>query len=129
MVQPGVTNSCEPPKGAMFESLGNAFVSARQKASGMALKALINQRLEPFGQVTDLEIDSAQRQARIVVMLKGESIPLEIRIDSYQLQAIESRWFLSVHRVWTSREWVTAVLEKFVVGRQFPVPEAARLAL
>jgi hypothetical protein len=34
-----------------------------------------------------------------------------------------------VQRIRTSREWLTAVLEEFVTGRQFPVPEAARLAL
>lgn len=113
----------------MFEALGNAFQSARQKACATALQAFINHQMERFGQVTELEIDSLQKKARIVLALKGETVPVEIQIEAYQLQQIDTRWFLSVRQVQTSREWVTALLEEFVVGRQFPVPEAARLAL
>jgi hypothetical protein len=113
----------------MFEALGNAFLSARQKACERALQALINRRMERFGQVTELEIDSRQKKARIVVSLKGESAPVEIQIESYQLQEVHSQWCLSVQSIRTSREWLTAVLEEFVTGRQFPVPAAAKLAL
>ena len=113
----------------MLESLGNALLSARQKACEAILKSLINQRIEKFGQVTRLEIDAVQKQALIQLALKGELVPLEIRIESYQLQSVESQLFLSVQKVSTSREWITAALEEFVVGRQFAVPEAARLAL
>jgi len=113
----------------MFESLGNALLSVRQKACETAVKTLVNQRIEKFGRVTQLEIDSVQKRARFEIALKGELTPLEVHIESYQLQSAESQWFLSVQKVRTSREWITAALEQFVVGRQFPVPEAVKLAL
>jgi len=113
----------------MFESLGNALLSARQKALEAAIKSLVNQRIEKYGQITQLEIDSVQKRARLEIALKGEPAPLEVHIDAYQLQSVESRLLLSVQKVRASREWVTAALEDFVVGRQFPVPDAAKLAL
>ena len=113
----------------MLEYLGNAILSARQKACEAILKSLINQRIEKFGQVTQLEIDAVQKKAQIQITLKGEQVPIDILVDSYQLQSVESQLLFSVQKVRTSREWITAALEEFVVGRQFAVPEAARLAL
>jgi len=113
----------------MFESLGNALLSARQKACEAAIKTLLNQRIEKFGRVTQLEIDSVQKRARFEIALKGELAPIEVQIDSYQLRSSETQLFLSVQKVRTSRDWITAALEEFVVGRQFAIPEAARLAL
>jgi hypothetical protein len=113
----------------MFESLGNALLSARQKACEAAIKSLVNQRIQKFGQVTELEIDSVQKRARFEIALKGELTSVEVHIDAYQLQSAESQLLLSVQKIRTSREWITAALEEFIVGRQFAVPDAARLAL
>ena len=113
----------------MFESLGNALQSARKKALEAAIKSLVNQRIEKYGQIMQLEIDPVQKRARLEIALKGEVTPLEVHIDAYELQSAESRLLLSIQKIRASREWITAALEDFVVGRQFPVPEAAKLAL
>jgi hypothetical protein len=113
----------------MFESLGNALQSARQKALEAAIRSLVNQRIEKYGQIIQLEIHPVQKRARLEIALKGEPAPLEVHIDAYELQSAEARLLLSIRKIRASREWITAALEDFVVGRQFPVPEAARLAL
>jgi hypothetical protein len=52
-----------------------------------------------------------------------------INVASYELSEKNGEIHLAVQNVTASREWITAVLNKYVVSRTFPLPNAARMLL
>lgn len=57
--------------------------------------------------------------------LVGESEPIEIEISRYNLNGKGDQLQLTVEAATTSREWVSAALREFVVGREFSIPKPA----
>jgi len=92
-----------------------------------ALKAHINREIEAFGVVRQLSIDTSKKTMRIELDLNGESAPISVDIDSYELNEKDGVLRIAFQEMNASREWISAVLKKYVVGQAFPLPNAARL--
>ena len=95
----------------------------------LALKAFINREIESFGKVSDLAIDTSRKTLRAELDLKGEPSPISIEVAAYELSETNGVVRITFHNVTTSREWITGVLNKYIVGRPFSLPNAARMFL
>lgn len=91
----------------------------------VALPMLNNAWLKPFGHATSLKLDSSNRSAEILLELKGEQTPLKIQIQDYEVLREADGTFIVVKSVTTSREWMTAMAQEYVVGRRLAVPPEA----
>jgi hypothetical protein len=113
----------------MFESIINTIGTAKDRLVEASARSFINGKIEPFGSVTRLEIDSRQKKISAEVLLKGETSPILIEVDPYELTQTGEETRLVIRSAKGSREWIDAVLQHFVVGKPQKVPEALRLAL
>ena len=75
--------------------------------------------------MTELSIDTKNKQIRLRLDLAGEAEPLEVHILKYRLTAEEGGTYLIVEEAVASREWVGSALREFVVGQRLPVPDKA----
>jgi hypothetical protein len=91
-------------------------------ASFVAQKVL-RQKLEPFGELLDFQLQSRQQSARLKVLLKGESEPISVLVDQYQVTQERGETAVVVAKATASREWITRLLQEFVVGKRFPIPQ------
>jgi hypothetical protein len=91
----------------------------------VALPMLNNAWLKPFGHATSLKLDSTKKCAEIILELKGEQTPLNIHVQEYEVVREPGGTFVVVKAVTTSREWMTAMARKYVVGRKLAVPPEA----
>jgi hypothetical protein len=106
--------------------VSNPFTSLKETVLGLALKAFLNHEIEPFGRVRELAIDTNRKTMRAEVDLKGEPSPISIEVGAYELNETNGVVHIAFQNVITSKEWITGVLNKYVVGRPFPLPNAAR---
>lgn len=74
-------------------------------------------------------MDSANRRIRLRLALRGEVDPVDLDIRGYELERTGEGDWLTVVDAAASREWVTAALQQFVVGRRFRIPAQAAGAL
>ena len=88
----------------------------------MALPVLNRSFLAPYGQARELRINSTNKTAEILVELKGEQEPLSVHIGRYEFSQQGSDTFVTIHAVKASREWMTGLAEKFLVGRPIKLP-------
>jgi hypothetical protein len=109
--------------------MSNPFTSLKETALGLALRAFINREIEPFGSVSQLALDTTRKTLRAELDLKGEPSPISINVAAYELSEKNGVVHIAFQNVTTSREWITAVLNKYVVGHTFPLPNAARMFL
>lgn len=92
------------------------------------VRTLLNSRLSTIGTITDLSLDTADRRVRIRMALRGErgaSDVADLRYDIHHAHG--SDWLTLVGAV-TSREWLTAALQQFALGRPVAIsPNGARV--
>jgi hypothetical protein len=109
--------------------MNNPFTSLKETVLRAAIKAFINREIEEFGVATELAIDTSKKTMRVELDLKGEASRIQINVGLYELSEKGGEVHLSLQNVTASREWITAVLNKYVVGRTFRLPDAARMLL
>src|SRR5689334_10730800 len=87
-----------------------------------------NHKYEPLGKMTKLQIDATNQKASLEVELKGETQPLQITIQSYEVTDVGGKSFLEVKQMQTSREWMNIVAAELIKGGKlkFEIPEIAR---
>lgn len=96
-----------------------------QKGAEAALGAL----LRDYGTVRSLRLDSVERWCEAHVELHGETEALRVRIEAIQFRAEGQEVHARVGHLETSREWMTRLGRRLVVGREFPLPPAAAAAV
>jgi hypothetical protein len=78
--------------------------------------------LQPYGRVTSLSLNSDSRELDVTLELNGESAPLRVHIQEYELIEEAGKIFLIIHRLVTSRAWLTALAENIALGRKLELP-------
>ena len=117
------------PLGLSSAQKMNPFTSLKEKGLAMAVKAMINREIEKCGEVTELAIDTREKTLRVELALKGETSPIEINVGAYEVSEKGGKVFLKVRKLKSSREWLTAALNKYAAGQAIEMPHAARLLL
>jgi len=105
-------------------------------ASAAARQTLNSTWLQPYGSLTELDIDSKNQTLALTLELKGESQPIQIRIKHYELIERDNETYIELGEIENSREWVNTLLrdhlnEKVIKPRlrQTPLPAVVRMLL
>jgi hypothetical protein len=78
--------------------------------------------LQPYGRVTSLRLDSDSGELDVTLELNGEAEPLRVHLQEYELVEEGAKMFLVIHRISTSRAWLTSLATDLAVGRRLEVP-------
>jgi hypothetical protein len=110
----------------MLSSFANAL---KERAIEATVKRLINHKIEAFGSVTSLQIDSKQRTISAQLALKGEARSIEIKAGAYDVVQESGVTYISFQNLHASKEWIGHVLNEYVAGRRFKVPAVVKVVL
>jgi hypothetical protein len=95
-----------------------------------AAVAMLNQSVfRPYGTVKELKLDTARRTIEIEAELKGESQPVRIQIQEYEILEENGSAFVVLKGITTSREWLTTLARNYGEGRRIEIPESVRAYL
>jgi hypothetical protein len=78
--------------------------------------------LEPYGRLIDFKLNSDAGELDLTLELKGEIEPLRVHLREYELIQQSGRIYILIHRIDTSRAWLTALAENLAVGRKIEIP-------
>ena len=85
--------------------------------------AILNQTLmADYGKITTLELDSRAKKLHVEALLRGESEPIRVEIDSYELEQRNGDVYLKIKQISTSREWITTLARQELVNRPIRLP-------
>ncbi len=113
----------------MLSSIANALGAARDRAVEAAARGFISQKIQRFGELKRLELDTRQKRMELEVALKGEVSPVNLTIDGYEVVRRGSEAYLVVRQVRASREWIALAAEEYAVGQEFKLPASAAAVL
>jgi hypothetical protein len=104
---------------------GKALNSAKDTLLSQGAKARLNHLLRKYGTMLDLKLNTAERSLSVSLHLKGEENPIDIIVREYSLVTKDGRTFVEIdgHKIETSREWLTTLIQDQLGRRSFPIPE------
>lgn len=82
----------------------------------MGAKMYLNKYFEDFGEVIEVEVEPKSNMATMLVQLKGEAVPLWLKVD----YRVEPDAFVVVH-FRCEREWIGNALNRFLGGKRFDI--------
>jgi hypothetical protein len=89
--------------------------------------AVLNQSvLKPYGTLTRLRLDTTNRSVEADLELLGETQPVRIHVQEYELIEEDGRASIMIKRITTSRDWLTTLARDFAVDRKFDLPDSVR---
>jgi hypothetical protein len=103
--------------------MGFLSASKDRLVETMAPGVLNSGFLQPYGRVTSFKLNSESRELDVTVELNGEVEPLRVHIQEYELIEEDGKMFLVIHRIVTSRAWLTALVRDLAAGRKLELPE------
>ena len=79
--------------------------------------------------MTELSIDTKTKRIRVRLELLGEKEPIEVEVLRYSLTEKGETTYITIEEATSSREWLTAALREFLVGRDLAIPAKAGAVL
>jgi hypothetical protein len=113
----------------MFETLRELWTQGKDIGVGFLAKHQLNKKIEPYGSMLRLNIDSQKKSVEMELMLKGETHPMIVKIEEYTLEENSAGLYITVKRISTSREWITVAAEQFLLNKRFAIPREYAAAL
>ena len=78
--------------------------------------------MRDYGQITSMEIDSADKTLHVEVLLHGEEKPIRVEIHRYEISRDGDRTCFIAREIETSRKWITTLAQQQLIGRPIPLP-------
>lgn len=104
------------------------FSAAKDAMTGAAARRFVNDRIERYGTVKNLRLDSKAKFIEVTCELDGEVSPVTLS-GRYEIEESGGKKFLRPLNFNCSRPWLERALQDFVVGRRFELPGWATAAL
>jgi len=95
----------------------------KDKALSQAIAYAINRKIEKFGTVSSLRIDSVEKRIGMELELRGEPGPIHLTVHGYQLLESEGHFFLAAERIESSREWIDIAAREYLRGQRVEIPQ------
>ncbi len=100
----------------------NFLHSLKDKGISKAAKVFIQGKVERYGDMIDLKIDSREKRIELIIKLKGEDTPISIEVSEYLLMENEGKFYVQIGKLNASKEWLNLLAEDFVEGKNIEIP-------
>jgi hypothetical protein len=85
--------------------------------------ALINPFVKEYGEVIEFCLQPEKREIHLKILLVGEKEPIDVDILGYELIENAENTCILIKKCTTSREWMNVLAEKFLCGKELPIPK------
>ncbi len=100
------------------------WLAGKKDASvSFVAEKLLRKRLERYGELLELRINSRERSAVVEMLPRGELEPVRIDVHRYEIGEEDGALHVTLAQASASRAWLTLLLQDFVLDRRFPIPE------
>jgi len=112
---------------SLFDHLpaGTNLADSKDRLISAGIKQELNVKLERYGEVLDVRLNTREQSVEISVRLKGESDPITVRIGKYSLVKENDDLWLTIDSktIEASREWLTLLLQDRAGHHRLPIPQ------
>ncbi len=108
---------------SLLGTIQGFLADAKEAGASFVIERFIAHRIQPYARMINFSIDSKNSKIRLEALPKGETQPIAITIEEYQVTTIDGAPHLVIKKAGASREWLDALLKDFATGKSIPLPE------
>jgi S-adenosylmethionine synthetase len=97
----------------------------KDQALAWTATQFLRSRIEDYGRILALNLDSSSREVRGEFLLRGETEPVYAVLSGYQVTENDGTLSLSFASLETSREWLNQLLRDLLPGNTIRLPSTA----
>jgi hypothetical protein len=86
------------------------------------IQRMIREKRAPFGELQACEVNTHANSIAGQVLMKGDVVPILVTIARYEVLEVDGHHFIELKRFTSSKEWVQAVMERFLTDKRFRLP-------
>ena len=86
------------------------------------IRKAFNRKIQRYGTMLNLNLDSKNKSITLNVLLAGEESPLEIDIGRYDIVSQGDKYYLEINDVSTSRLWLNVLADETLNGEKIEIP-------
>ena len=101
---------------------GRGFSRLKDAALEKSLLLLLRPKLQRYGELRRIHVDTAEKCLSGELRLLGDPIPIEITQARYRVETVNERCLLTVFDVRTSKEWLQNLIEDRFPELTVPLP-------
>ena len=105
--------------------LKNLLDKTKGPAVSAAGKQFLSSYLQKYGKMLHFSVQPDTKKISAEILLKGETSPIQLTLDGYEIDGPADKPTLRVAKVSASREWLEVVLKEFVEGKPIELPPKA----
>jgi len=105
------------------------FNAAKDAMTSRAALLFINARIERYGRVQELKIDTRGKTAEAMCLLHGEATPIGFKLANYTVETVDGKKFIEVGEFSCTRPWLQRLLDDFAKNRRIELPAWAAALL
>jgi hypothetical protein len=98
------------------------FTHARDATASHLAEHALQRKIKEYGDMIDLKINSQDKTITLELLLKGEQQPMKFMVDKYEIIEGPETDYLVIQKARASREWMDALAQNFLVGKNIPIP-------
>ena len=99
----------------------NLVQKGKDLSLSKALMTLGEKYVDRFGKIVTLSIDSKNNDIHIKILLRGESTPVDIHVNGYNIIEEGDSHFIAAEKIHVSREWINVLAQEHIQGRRFKI--------
>jgi len=99
------------------------FRKMKDAALSKGAKVAINNYIKEYGKMLKLNLDSKNKSIELEVLLEGETEPLSVNVERYELAEENGKHLLKIYGIQTSRAWINTIAGSYLEGKSFEIPE------
>jgi hypothetical protein len=107
------------------EPQGRMIRKIKDQALAWTATQYLRSRIENYGQILGLSIDSSIREVRGEILLRGETEPLYAVLSGYEVTEDGEKLCLTFASLETSRDWLNQLLKDLLPGNVIKLPSQA----
>lgn len=105
------------------------FTGIKDSLTSTAAKSMLASRIDRYGRLIDLRINSREKSIMAELLLEGDDAPIGIVVEHYRITGKSSEYALVVDGVTATRPWLQNLLQDLLADKPLTIPAVALIAL
>lgn len=104
--------------------MSDMFNKFKDHAINVAAKQIVAGKIKRYADLESLRIDTVNRQVVVTLKLAGERDAITVEVLRYEIRRLaDGGAVISVRDARADRDWLQNVLQDFVIGQEWPLPD------
>ena len=99
----------------MFNNIFDGINKLKDKGTSYLFKRFFNSKIDKYGEMIKLKIDSIYKNIELEVLLKGEKESIFINIEKYEVVHKDDSNYIKFKNVSASREWIEVLIHNVAI--------------